>query len=64
MKKKLFHLSAVCLLFTANNLLAQEQTEKIEALNEVVVVATKFAAEKEKIGKIIYQWNASRKWHL
>lgn len=55
MKKKLFHLSAVYLLFTANNLFAQEQTEKIEALNEVVVVATKFAAEKEKIGKIIYQ---------
>ena len=55
MKKNLFHLSAVYLLFTANNLFAQEQTEKIEALNEVVVVATKFAAEKEKIGKIIYQ---------
>ncbi|WP_457617256.1 TonB-dependent receptor plug domain-containing protein [Lutibacter sp.] len=55
MKNKLFHLSVLCVAFTFNALTAQENKEKVEQLNEVVVTATKFAVKKEKIGKIIYQ---------
>lgn len=56
MKKNVFHLSAACMLFiTLGTLNAQETTEKVEKLNEVTIIATKFAIEKEKIGKVIYQ---------
>lgn len=55
MKNKVIGLGALCLLFASVSLTAQEQTEKTEKLEEVVVVATKFATEKEKIGKIIYK---------
>jgi len=55
MKNKVIGLGALCLLLASTSLNAQEQTEKTEKLEEVVVVATKFEAEKEKIGKIIYQ---------
>jgi vitamin B12 transporter len=58
MKKNVFHLSVACLFFTFSTLKAQEPTEKLEELDEVVVVATKFAIEKEKVGKIIYQITA------
>lgn len=47
------------MLFTLGSLNAQEQTEKLEKLDEVVVVATKFDTEKEKTGKIIYQISAA-----
>jgi len=55
MKNKVIGLGALCLLLASTSLKAQEQSEKTEKLEEVVVVATKFEAEKEKIGKIIYQ---------
>lgn len=57
MKNKVIGLGALCLLL-ASTVTAQEQTEKTEKLDEVVVVATKFATEKEKAGKIIYQITA------
>lgn len=47
------------MLLATSFLNAQEQTEKLEKLDEVVVVATKFATEKEKVGKIIYQITAA-----
>lgn len=55
MKKNVFCLGTLFMLFALGSLNAQEQTEKLEKLDEVVIVATKFAIEKEKIGKIIYQ---------
>ncbi len=55
MKKKVFHLSVLCVIFAWNTLQAQEKKEEIEQLSEVVVIATKFAAKKEDIGKIVYQ---------
>jgi vitamin B12 transporter len=57
MKKTLVTLSALCILFAFNSLQAQETTKKIEQLDEVVISATKFAAKKEHVGKIIYQIN-------
>ncbi|SFS32845.1 TonB-dependent receptor plug domain-containing protein [Lutibacter maritimus] len=54
MKKNVFHLCTAMFL-TLGTLNAQETTEKVEKLSEVTVVATKFAIEKEKIGKVIYQ---------
>lgn len=56
MKKKLFHLSTFCVLFSFIMGNAQ-QKDTIHQLNEVVVVATKFSISKEKIGKVIYQIN-------
>lgn len=55
MKKKSFHLSALCLFFAITNLTAQQKNDSIEQLNEIVVTATKFAIKKELVGKIIYQ---------
>ncbi|NOR27809.1 MAG: TonB-dependent receptor plug domain-containing protein [Lutibacter sp.] len=57
MKKTLVQVSAFCVLFAFNTLQAQETTEKVEQLEEVVVSATKFETKKENIGKIIYQIN-------
>jgi len=57
MKKTLLNLSAICMLFALNTLQAQEQEEKIEKLEEVVISSTKFAIKKELVGKIIYQIN-------
>lgn len=45
-------------IFSALSVVAQEKTEKIEKLKEVVVTATKFELEKEKVGKIIYQFTS------
>ena len=59
MKKNVFRLSTLGLLFALGSLNAQEQTEKLEKLDEVVVIATKFDTEKEKTGKIIYQITAA-----
>lgn len=59
MKKNVFRLSTLCMLFALGSLNAQEQTEKLEKLDEVVVIATKFDTEKEKTGKIIYQITAA-----
>lgn len=58
MKNKRISLGVLSMLLTLGTLNAQEQTEKHEKLEEVVVVATKFATEKEKVGKIIYQITA------
>lgn len=58
MKNKVIRLGALCMLLASSFLNAQEKTEKLEKLDEVVVVATKFATEKEKVGKIIYQITA------
>ncbi len=52
MKNKVAFLCALVLMFGINKMKAQEKTEK---LKEVVVVATKFEIEKEKVGKIIYK---------
>ena len=49
MKKNVFRISTLGMLFALGSLNAQEQTEKLEKLDEVVIVATKFAIEKEKI---------------
>jgi vitamin B12 transporter len=59
MKNKLVRVTAMSLLFGMSVYAQEEQTqEKTEALNEVVVVATKFDIDKEKVGKIIYQITA------
>jgi len=59
MKKNVFRISTLGMLFALGSLNAQEQTEKLEKLDEVVVIATKFDTEKEKTGKIIYQITAA-----
>jgi len=51
MKRKLSFLIVLCLIVWTKN----SAQEKIEPLKEVVVSATKFTTEKEKVGKIIYQ---------
>lgn len=48
----------VTFLFIGIKVYSQEEQEKLENLDEVVVVATKFEIEKEKVGKIIYQITA------
>ncbi|MDP3311917.1 TonB-dependent siderophore receptor [Lutibacter sp.] len=58
MKKRSFYVSVICMFLIVSTLKAQEKTEKVEELKEVVLVATKFAIEKEKIGKVIYQIKA------
>ena len=56
MKNKFIRVAALSLFCGASVFAQEEQTqEKLEELNEVVVVATKFAIDKEKVGKIIYQ---------
>ena len=57
MKKTVVKVSAFCVFFAFNTLQAQETTEKIEQLEEVVISATKFETKKEHVGKIIYQIN-------
>lgn len=56
MKKQFLIVGAFALSFASTNLLAQEklvQKEKVEALDEVVVTATKFNLKKENTGKVI-----------
>lgn len=42
-------------IFTINTMNAQQVKDTVEQLKEVVITATKFATEKEKVGKIIYK---------
>lgn len=56
MKKQLVIVVALAFSFVSTNLFAQKkqmQKEKVEALNEVVVTATKFKLKKENTGKVI-----------
>lgn len=55
MKKQLLIVSVLAYSFVSTNVLSQEKKEKVEALNEVVVTATKFATNKKNIGKVVYQ---------
>jgi vitamin B12 transporter len=53
MKKQLLIVSALACSFVSQNLFSQEKKEKIETLEEVVVIATKFSLKKENTGKVI-----------
>lgn len=55
MKKQLLIVSVLAYSFVSTNVLSQEKKEKVEALNEVVITATKFATNKKNIGKVVYQ---------
>jgi vitamin B12 transporter len=55
MKKQLLIVSVLACSFVNTNVLSQEKNEKVEALNEVVVTATKFATNKKNVGKVVYQ---------
>ena len=55
MKKQLLIVSVLAYNFVSTNVLSQEKKEKVEALNEVVVTATKFATSKKNVGKVVYQ---------
>ncbi|MCF6181583.1 TonB-dependent receptor [Lutibacter sp.] len=55
MKKTFINLGVICGLFAMNTMHAQQKKDSVRQLNEVVITATKFAEEKEKVGKIIYQ---------
>ena len=56
MKKLIIKVSALTLLLTANIAFAQEnQEEKVEELDEVVLSDTKFELKKENSGKVIYK---------
>jgi vitamin B12 transporter len=55
MKKQLLIVSVLACSFVSTNVLSQEKNEKVEALNEVVVTATKFATNKKNVGKVVYQ---------
>jgi vitamin B12 transporter len=53
MKKQLLIVSVLACSFVNQNLFSQEKKEKIETLEEVVVIATKFSLKKENTGKVI-----------
>jgi len=53
MKKQLLIVSALACSFVNQNLFSQDKKEKIETLEEVVVIATKFSLKKENTGKVI-----------
>ncbi len=55
MKKSFIYFGISCVLFATNTVNAQQKKDSIEQLKEVVITATKFATEKEKVGKIIYK---------
>ncbi|KOY52536.1 TonB-dependent receptor plug domain-containing protein [Polaribacter dokdonensis] len=55
MKKQLLIVSVLACSIVSKNVLSQEKKEKVEALNEVVVTATKFATNKKNVGKVVYQ---------
>lgn len=59
MKKNIYCLSFFFLL-SVLSINAQEDKEKVEKLEEVVITATKFKEKKEKVGKIIYQITAEQ----
>lgn len=53
MKKQLLIVSVLACSFVNQNLFSQDKKEKIETLEEVVVIATKFSLKKENTGKVI-----------
>lgn len=55
---KKFHLVVLFMFSAFVSLVAQEKKEEVEQLKEVVVIATKFELEKEKVGKIVYQFTS------
>ncbi len=59
MKKSIIKLSALALVFCANTVFAQEeQKEKVEQLDEVVLSDSRFELKKENSGKVIYKITA------
>lgn len=55
MKKQLLIVSVLACSFVNPKVFSQEKKEKVEALDEVVVTATKFATNKKNVGKVVYQ---------
>ena len=55
MKKQLLIVSVLACNFVSTNVFSQQEKEKIESLNEVVVTATKFETNKKNVGKIVYK---------
>ena len=55
---KRIHFTVLCFVLAFNTMFAQEKKENVEQLKEVVVTATKFELEKEKVGKIVYQFTS------
>ncbi|MEN8835554.1 MAG: TonB-dependent receptor plug domain-containing protein, partial [Polaribacter sp.] len=55
MKKQFLIVGVLACTFVSTSLFSQEVNEKVEALNEVVVTATKFATNKKNVGKVVYQ---------
>lgn len=63
MKKQLLIVSALAFGFASTNLFAQkkeQQEEKVESLDEVVITATKFKLKKENTGKVITKITAEQ----
>jgi vitamin B12 transporter len=60
MKKSFIYYVVICTIFTVNTVNAQQVKDTVEQLKEVVITATKFATEKEKVGKIIYQISSTQ----
>jgi vitamin B12 transporter len=55
MKKQLLIVSVLACNFVSTNVFSQQEKEKIESLNEIVVTATKFETNKKNVGKIVYK---------
>ncbi|WP_296637269.1 TonB-dependent receptor plug domain-containing protein [Polaribacter sp.] len=55
MKKQFLIFGVLSCTFVSTSLFSQEVNEKVQALNEVVVTATKFATNKKNVGKVVYQ---------
>jgi len=55
MKKQLLIVSVLACNFVSTNVFSQQEKEKVESLNEVVVTATKFETNKKNVGKIVYK---------
>ena len=55
MKKQFLIVSVLACNFLSTNVFSQQENEKIESLNEVVVTATKFETNKKNVGKIVYK---------
>ena len=55
MKKQFLIVSVLACNFLSTNVFSQQEKEKIESLNEVVVTATKFETNKKNVGKIVYK---------
>lgn len=55
MKKQFLIVSVLACNFFSTNVFSQQEKEKIESLNEVVVTATKFETNKKNVGKIVYK---------